>query len=229
VKKIYGYYFIAAINSFKELVIEQTQRLFSSELFSKTDKLFIRIYYEKTEDQEFLVNYFNSFQKIELSFTNQNEFEFGTLNMIKNMSNLDDFYCYYFHTKGVSITQENYKKYKVNDFEVLKQNVDSWRKIMEYFLIEKFKENVNKLGTKVDCVGINLKPTPKTEFYHYSGNFWWSKSSYIKKIPSINTLNLTYRWDAEFWLGYASGNMFSYPFGKKIGYKHRVYVDDYRI
>ena len=32
---------------------------------------------------------------------------------------------------------------------------------------------------------------------HYSGNFWWSKSSYIKRLSSCG--NLTYN-DPEFWL-----------------------------
>ena len=60
-----------------------------------------------------------------------------------------------------------------------------------------------------DAVGVNLNLVPEkyihnattqnfNNSYHYSGNFWWSKSSYIKKLTSkIGDKYL----DPELWIG----------------------------
>jgi len=228
-KKIYGFYFIAAINSFKELVTEQIYRLTNSELYKKTDKLFIRVFYENEKDKIFLLNFLSNLEKVEISFTDKNEYEFGILNIIKKISTIENFYCYYFHTKGVSITEDNFLKYKIKKFNVLKRNVESWRKIMEFFLFDKFEDNLKRLDENFDCCGVNLKPTKKTKSYHYPGNFWWSTSYYIQKLPPIDSLDLNYRWNAEFWIGLGLGKMYSYCDDIKIGYKHNTLPEEYII
>ena len=43
-----------------------------------------------------------------------------------------------------------------------------------------------------DTVGVNLQSGP-----HYSGNFWWSKSSHIKTLNKKIGSNYT---DPEFWV-----------------------------
>jgi hypothetical protein len=77
---------------------------------------------------------------------------------------------------------------------------------MEYFLIEKWEDCILKLKDYDTC-GVNLNtelPSIKT---HYSGNFWWANSSYIRKIPRFDMTNCTVpyvmgnpRGYCEFWL-----------------------------
>jgi len=48
---------------------------------------------------------------------------------------------------------------------------------MEYFLIYKHNDCIELLN-EYDTVGINY-----IDKLHYSGNFWWTKGSYFKKLP----------------------------------------------
>lgn len=49
--------------------------------------------------------------------------------------------------------------------------------------------------------------TPK----HFRGNFWWSKSDYIKKLPEISTLNNKDRVVAEMWITLTENKKFFEP------------------
>tara|TARA_Y100000389_G_scaffold200193_1_gene240086 strand:+ start:2131 stop:4536 length:2406 start_codon:yes stop_codon:yes gene_type:complete len=64
---------------------------------------------------------------------------------------------------------------------------EDWTKMMEFFLIEKWKKSINMLGKYFTC-GCEMYPIQnrhsQNEYvYHYSGNFWWSRCSYIKILP----------------------------------------------
>jgi hypothetical protein len=42
---------------------------------------------------------------------------------------------------------------------------------------------INSIGEGFDAVGVDWHVTPNR---HFSGNFWWSSSLYIKSLPKIN-------------------------------------------
>jgi hypothetical protein len=103
----------------------------------------------------------------------------------------------YLHSKGVS---------KPNS-----KNIRSWVEYMEYFNIEKWSECVDTLNMYDTC-GVNLQKLP---VLHYSGNFWWATSNYIKTLkpfnersaneffslnPLVNSYGNMYRSYTEFWL-----------------------------
>jgi hypothetical protein len=73
---------------------------------------------------------------------------------------------------------------------------------MEHFCITRYKDCVKLLG-EYDTVGVNLQSNP---LWHYSGNFWWANSSYIKQLDrfdvskSSNPSAFSERWYCEFWL-----------------------------
>jgi len=93
----------------------------------------------------------------------------------------DDFQLLYLHTKGVS--------------KPGLQNIIDWTNYLAYFNINKWENRVEELKDN-DCTGVNLYGNPQdinehpsTWGYgksplHYSGNFWWSKSSHIKRLPN---------------------------------------------
>lgn len=111
---------------------------------------------------------------------NTNLFEIPTIKLISEFSkkyqNVD---LLYLHTKGVS--------YKQN------QNVDDWTNYMSYFMIYKYLDCMDKLK-EYNTVGCNYLESPKP---HFSGNFWWSNTKYIK---NIDTNNLNQKHDAEWWI-----------------------------
>ena len=114
------------------------------------------------------------------------EYEFPTLEMLKDFAERYDYKILYIHTKGA--TNEN-------------ECIAEWRKCMIYFLIERWKDCVAKLEG-ADTVGVLRTNDPCD---HYKGNFWWSKSSHIRKLESpreadVPILEGNGRHKAEFWL-----------------------------
>jgi hypothetical protein len=96
--------------------------------------------------------------------------EFVTLDLIEKDRDKfgDSDYILYLHTKGAS-KQSN-------------ENVISWRQLMNYFNIEKYK-NIFKIFEKTSYNTYGVLLTDVGNFkLHYSGNFWWAKASYLKTI-----------------------------------------------
>ena len=243
--KIYGFYFAALINDWKSIVINQLERLFHSNLLDDTNLLFIRVYYTTESDMDdfnkIVDSYRNNFQiDINIHSTNENEYEFGILNMIKELATEDEFYCYYLHSKGVS---------KMFDgWEVNIENISAWRRYMEYFLIDKYSYCIESLENGSDAVGVKMRETPACmekvsglsgEFWwassgymsqnpkHFSGNFWWSKSSYIMSLPDIDSIRFGDRHEAEFWIGYGNGEMKCLHSGESARYKKMIKEEEY--
>lgn len=125
------------------------------------------------------------------------EGEFYTLDKIKKISDATEkkLKILYLHTKGVT-TPNN-------------QCIVDWRKYMTYFNVTQYK-NCLQLLEENDACGVDLVNDPAI---HFSGNFWWSTSSYIKKLPSIQDLKtkikpvLTVRHNCEFWIGMGNGKL----------------------
>ena len=84
----------------------------------------------------------------------------------------EDFNVLYIHSKGVT--------------KPWSDCVKDWIDYMLYFNIDKFQTCLELLQ-EYDAVGVNLQDKP---VLHFSGNFWWSKSSNIRKLGEIT--NETY-------------------------------------
>jgi hypothetical protein len=130
-------------------------------------------------------------------------YEIHTINSIKSFletEEKEEVYILYIHTKGVRRAGN--------------ENVtNSWREMMSYFLIDKYMECLENLSY-YDTIGNNIVnlycDTNSDNFVnnshtlHYSGNFWWSKKTYINKLNYLK-LNLTNnssntRYQAENWI-----------------------------
>jgi hypothetical protein len=221
--KNYGVYHIFCSNNWKDVVLEQIDTLKNSDLMNFIDKLFITIIYKNDEDISFIEKTLSNYN-YEIHYkTKNNEFEFPALSCVKNLAKKENCNIFYFHTKGVSITKENMKFYhNSTDINHLLNCVDDWRNYMSYFVIERYKTCLETLKT-YDACGVNLSHNPSK---HFSGNFWWSKSEYINKLPEIDTVNKNHRWNAEFWIGSANGNLHSFH-NNSAGYQQRVPKETY--
>lgn len=117
--------------------------------------------------------------------TNLNEFEFPTLNYLKDYcnSNKDSNICY-LHTKGAS-TGNNIC-------------IDEWRQYMLYFNLKDINY-IEKVLKKNDTCGVDLVSEPTT---HYSGNFWWSTAKHINSLPYPKNIDvvISERHKCEFWI-----------------------------
>lgn len=85
---------------------------------------------------------------------------------LQNFSGNDDCILY-IHTKGITR--------HVKHLEPIRD----WRRCMMYFLLNKGEQCLEYLKD-YDTVGIFKHPTYDKP--HYSGNFWWARGSYLKKL-----------------------------------------------
>ena len=167
-KPVYGVYFICCMTSYIEIVKEQLDLLIKSGLYNDSKKIiiFIGLY----DNNDMLMNIIKSYDissKFIILTTRSNLYEKFAINNYKTYIEDNDYYLYYFHTKGLS------------------KPIDSIfhriRKILNFYIIDKYKVCI-KLLENYDAVGCNLSRYPKM---HLSGNFWWSKSTHLNKLDNI--------------------------------------------
>ena len=65
--------------------------------------------------------------------------------------------------------------------------------MMLYFLVERSQACLDLLDT-CDTVGCNFSESP---YPHFSGNFWWATTEYIR---TLSTTRLLEKMDAEWWI-----------------------------
>lgn len=187
---------------YMDMIIEQFRRINNHphDLLKSCDKMYIGVVDSKTKKPPWGVEWINkTFKgisssknpepnpKVEIVVYPGNRELRDTLTWIKNHAakNPED-YILFFHTKG--ITHQN-------------QAVTDWRRYMEYFVLDKWRDCIQKLDEGYDCCGVLWnKHTPIGEFPHFSGAFYWATAKYI------NTLNHDYidsewRYHMEFWIG----------------------------
>ena len=153
---------------------QQIHRLYATGLIDAADYIHIGV----NGDQEL----FNVPEKAKVVYNSNWKEETETLVALKNFAYENpDYKILYFHMKGTSK-------------ETLIAN--SWRLMMEYFVIDKWKECVEYLND-YDCVGQTFKPLGPTL---WSDGSITENTSYIQLLDH-NYLNTDYRFDREFWIG----------------------------
>ena len=122
-------------------------------------------------------------------------FEIPTLRLIHQLAkkflkgnddddNHYDTHILYLHTKGVS-------------YKEIYPQIEDWRNMMLYFLVERYKSCYHLLASdEIDCIGNNFKSVPRKLF---SGNFWWSKASYLSQLPEL-IYGTVGKYEAESWI-----------------------------
>lgn len=191
-------------NRYMEMMWNQFSLLIHSGLYRASDKIFMGII--EAPDRKPLngrdwIHDFWKFgsskdsgrilSKIEIKFYDKNREETDTLKWIRDYAkDKPGDYVLYFHTKGISIYTPG---------------TESWRRYMEYFVIENWKDCVSKLSEGYDCCGVMWNTdTPIGIHPHFSGNFWWANTNYINTLDH-NMLDSAWRYDREFWIGSGPG------------------------
>jgi hypothetical protein len=169
-KNIYGIYFICCKGNYLEIVNEQLRELHTSGLYDNTNTkniiIFICLYNTENIELNTIIKKYDKDNKYILVTTEKNLFEKFAINNYKNyIQDTDEYYLFYIHTKGIS-------KHTNTRF----QNI---RKILNFYTLTKYKLCI-KLLEQYDCVGCSLTLYPTL---HFSGNFWWTTSQHVKKLP----------------------------------------------
>ena len=171
----YIYFHICCINNWKDIFNKLMENIKKSRLYDNIKEIRCNIL---TKDND--LSFFSD-PKIKIIGTssNYNLYENSTINLLYEHSYQEDFNVLYIHTKGVT------HKGSVN--------VADWVNYLTYFNIYKYDICLEELKTN-DTVGVNLQELPEL---HYSGNFWWSKSQYIRKLEKCQNKQYC---SPEFWL-----------------------------
>jgi hypothetical protein len=218
-------YHIACMNDWKTIFDDQINTIVNSNILNDLDGLYITLIYQKIEDIVYIEEKIKNLNKTSIKYktTNFYEYEFPALKLVRELSEKFDCNILYFHTKGVSINEINMGFYHGSkDIIHLKNCVNDWRKYMEYFVIENYENCLYHLK-EYDACGVNLVNEPSK---HFSGNFWWSKSSHINKLPEIKNIDINHRWNAEFWIGRFDGKFKNF-YSTKAGYVNRI-IENYK-
>lgn len=197
---IYIFIHICCINDWKNIFNEQIYTLKCSGLYEKAKCIYLGILCEINvtnmeifNDPKFHIMYID--QRFSL-------YETHTINYIKYIcdNTNHEINILYIHTKGVRQAGNSIV-------------TESWRNMMEFFLIDNYKiclANLSKFDTvginavNLHCTNIDEISINKDHTYHYSGNFWWTKKSHIDKLEYIeldltkNSINTRYK--AENWI-----------------------------
>ena len=185
-ENIYGFHHICFKNNGQQIFEEQLQKIKDSGLYDRSNKIFCSLLGQRN-------NYVLP-DKYEIIYENEkmDVYERPILRYMYDNSSINEGKYWYIHTKGI----RHYQTPNEN-------HVRDWRNYMEYFIITKWQQCVNDLNS-YDVVGVSLQREPKI---HYSGNFWWSKSSYVKtnepefkKDDSINNIKNSKYYDTEMWI-----------------------------
>lgn len=204
---IYGFFHICMINNWREVVEEQLQLMKRSGLYDRLLTLYCGIV--GTQDTSFLDKY----SKIKILYKDSQiaRFEFLTLEHLQNFCKTDasdDSKIFYIHTKGIS------KKGKPDPISAeMSSYLSDWRNYLNYYILERYEECVRQLNY-ADIVGVNWRGLGTgTAIYggvtnHFSGNFWWARAEYIKRLGRIDE-GPHGRCEAEFWVGKYRGKAIS--------------------
>ena len=151
-------------------------------------------------------------EKIEIIHYSDNHslFEKPTINLVRTFcEHHDNCEILYLHTKGIL----HYN----NPFY---QHIIDWKNMMFYFLVEKYA-NCFDLLKNYDAIGCNYLIKP---FRHFSGNFWWANSNYIKKLNFLP--ERCDRYEDEWWILSKESVNYYEIHNSSINHYHNLYPRD---
>lgn len=165
---VYGLYFVCCMGTYQQIVREQMETARQSGLLKRTRKLVCFICMYKPEIMELIQPYMGD-TDIEIIKTAENLYErYALENFRAHVPMGDDFYLYYFHSKGVSRDPRR--------MPVMHER----RKNLDFYVLQKYAVCIHWLEHGYDAVGASLSLYPTL---HFSGNFWWTTSRHLDRLP----------------------------------------------
>jgi hypothetical protein len=99
---------------------------------------------------------------------------------IWNDSQNEDMKILYLHSKGATSTLRHLQlSVEANTFKTYYY----WRQFLNWGVIENWRKCYEALRLN-DIAGVNFYDFPSK---HFSGNYWWANSRYIKRLPDPST------------------------------------------
>jgi hypothetical protein len=185
-KDIFGFYHLCTINNWRDVLGEQLEGWMDSGLADATRRVFISVVGPDAEEARAIIGYaLGSRAKFAYSSEDPTGFERPLLGYVRRFCERDEPLAraaWYMHGKGVSSPH------------CRNPRVTAWRRFMEYFIVEQWRDCVDSL-TEYDVCGVNWHTEPSP---HFSGNFWWAAPRYLATLPA--NIGTGY-FEPEAWIG----------------------------
>jgi len=207
--------------NWEEILKSQIERLISSGLYDSADIIWFTCNLNGNDENVF-TDFLKDYNKIQTECHVNNGNEYPGIHKVKELGDTnEDMKILYFHAKGVSNTYTDNATKQVNQEKII--NIQSWRECLEYFVIDKWKDCVDKLD-EYDNVGVTCNGG------WYWGNFWWSQSKHIKKCRPVDYWG---RWDYESWLnsyveGQTNYEFFKFTYNPYVTFIHETWYKKIR-
>jgi len=183
------YFHCYCFGSYASVLYNKYKKINNSELLKNIDNFYVIVSNTQERHKDFLQQFSTLSNKIKIINLANPVFndESDTLNFILQKSNdsSTNRRILYLHTKGVT-----------RSHQLVKKNVDAWVEYLDLYNIHKWKECVDALDTHDVAGGLYESSNPK----HFSGNFWWANTNYIKTLPEITEKNYKLFNRGEFWI-----------------------------
>lgn len=185
-------YYCYTINDWEVRLNRQLDRIKSSGLYDSADELHIIITDTENNKKDLVEKILEKHPKFLLNYTTRNWYEGYAIKKVDELArSRNDYKILYIHAKGVFNKFRDVKSMQPDDLKI--SGINCWVEMMEYFLIDNWKECVQKLET-FDTVGV----TNVNRWWW--GNFWWTKSSHVQKNAKFDDWFGGSRWQCESWL-----------------------------
>lgn len=176
--KIRGFWHILMINKWVNIIADQLNALLESDLYDTCEEISIGCIGHADEKKK-LEQILSNYPKIHIKAYSEvmEEYEFLTLRLIEK--DPSQYIGFYFHTKGVTRPRDEMQTKERNFLNEIMLN--QWR--THRYIIE----------TGYDISSVNYLTIPN----RFSGNYFWFSRERFNKLPRIDTLDVTDRFQAE--------------------------------
>ena len=216
--KIVGFFHVAKIGgSWYRVYLSLIESIKKHGLYDATDRIYLHFVGSDTTD-ELTEEVVNDPKFIITTYRDPGVLEFQTLGIMRRVADEEEENCkfWYIHTKGATTA----------NFEIM-NGAACWKEYIEYFTVELWQESAAHLDDH-DIVGTEWRFIPHK---HFSGNFHWSNSFYVRKLPRMEEYYEKHKNDrimSEMYIGFGSPKPFIFHnFGQDL-YRFEAHPHLYR-
>lgn len=218
-KELAIFHHVYQFGDWEKIYTDQVIKLQNSGLFDAANYRFLGI--NGNKDLPFTLDKTN---KTVYNKNNDPPTEYHTIKALYDYCSLkENVSVLFIHAKGVNWTateenKNNIIKTEAGNFTTkhIYDSTQSWRKYLEYFLINNWKRCAELLET-YDIVGTEWVNDSTIEnivynIPHYSGGMWWANSNYIKTLDAnfITNNMIIGRYATELWVGTKNPNYYNF-------------------
>jgi len=188
------------INDWSKKLTNQLNKIKYSSLYDKADSILMYLTDDKNQYDSQIQLYREKYPKIEfiVSKINYGEAILALRKICELSEQNENAKILFFHTKGVFNKYKNFTTLEIDELKI--KGEQSWCDILDYFLMEKSEDCIEKLDS-YDIVGATISGN------WWWGNFWWVTSKHIRNNVHFDKFYNGSRWNCEAWVMESNKNL----------------------